>query len=202
VYRSNVYLVLYPGADGIERAAGGAGMTSTGRTLAFIGTVAPRAGRLHGRGSENLFFLPNQQLGLQMLGGLCLESPSDGIYQWHICRSEVTSMVHAGTKEQQIMDFLHQRVFDPILQSPRASRKLKTGVTYTIMRMEKHDARGMVQYYWSAIIGTEWSKGFAALMKKEGFGRFEEALEQFRDRFDQKWLDNDVDGSNGRADRE
>jgi len=25
-------------------------------------------------------------------------------------------------------------------------------------------------------------------MKKEGFGRFEEALEEFRDRFDQKFL--------------
>jgi hypothetical protein len=46
----------------------------------------------------------------------------------------------------------------------------------------------MVQYYWSAIFGTERSKGFAALMKKEGFGRFEEALEEFRDRFDQRFL--------------
>jgi len=49
VYRSNVYLVLYPGADGIERTVGGAVVTSTGRTLAFIGTVAPRAGRLRMR---------------------------------------------------------------------------------------------------------------------------------------------------------
>jgi hypothetical protein len=93
-----------------------------------------------------------------------------------------------GSKEQQIMGFLHSRVFDAILQSPLASGKLKTGVRSTIMRMEKRDARGMVQYYWSAIIGTERSKGFAARMRREGFGRFEEALEEFRDRFDQKFL--------------
>ena len=98
-------------------------------------------------------------------------------------------MVQTGTKEQEIMVFLHARVFDPILQSPIASSKIKTGVKFTIMRMEKRDARGVVEYYWSAIIGTERSKGFAALMKQEGFGRFEEALEEFRVRFDQKWLD-------------
>lgn len=27
----------------------------------------------------------------------------------------------------------------------------------------------MVQYYWSAIVGTERSIGFAALMRQEGF---------------------------------
>jgi len=93
-----------------------------------------------------------------------------------------------GSKESLIMDFLNSRVFEPILQSPDASAKLKTGVRYTIMRMEERDAEGMVQYYWSAIVGTEHSKGFAAQMKREGFGRFEEALEEFRDRFDQKFL--------------
>jgi len=94
----------------------------------------------------------------------------------------------AGRKEREIMDFLHGRVFDPILQSPVASEKLKQGVRYTIMRMEQRDAEGMVQYYWSAIIGTERSIGFAALMRREGFGRFEEALEEFRVRFDNDFL--------------
>src|ERR1019366_7315139 len=93
-----------------------------------------------------------------------------------------------GPKEQTIMDFLHRRVFDPILQSPQASEKLKQGVRLTIMRMEQRDAAGMIQYYWSAIIGTERSIGFAALMRKEGFERFEEALEEFRLRFDDHFL--------------
>jgi hypothetical protein len=93
-----------------------------------------------------------------------------------------------GTKEHEIMNFLHSRVFDPILQSPIASENLKSGVRYTIMRMEECDAEGMISYYWSAIVGTERSKGFAAQMTKEGFGRFEEALEEFRDLFDDKFL--------------
>jgi hypothetical protein len=93
-----------------------------------------------------------------------------------------------GRKEQDIMNFLHTRIFDPILQSSQASERLKQGVRYTVMRMEQRDATGMVQYYWSAIIGTERSIGFAAQMRQEGFDRFEEALEEFRVRFDDHFL--------------
>ena len=52
------------------------------------------------------------------------------------------------------------------------------------MRMGERDADGMRQFFWSAVIGTERSKGFAARMKQEGFDRFEETLEDFRERFD------------------
>ena len=92
------------------------------------------------------------------------------------------------SKEQEIMDFLHERIFNPILASPRASERLKQGVRYTIMRMEQRDAAGIISYYWSAIIGTERSIGFAAQMRAEGFDRFEEALEEFRVRFDNRFL--------------
>jgi hypothetical protein len=91
-------------------------------------------------------------------------------------------------KQSQIMSFLHSRVFDPILASPTASKTLKQGTRYTIMQMEELDAQGMIQYYWSAIVGTEASIGFAAQMRREGFSRFEEALEEFRVRFDDDFL--------------
>lgn len=93
-----------------------------------------------------------------------------------------------GAKEQQIMDFLGHRIFEPILSAPNASASLKQGIRYTIMRMEQRDAAGMVSYYWSAKIGTERSIGFAAKMRQEGFTRFEEALEEFRLRFDDAFL--------------
>ena len=86
------------------------------------------------------------------------------------------------------MDFLHERIFDHILAAPEASAKLKQGVRYTIMRMEERKAVGMVQYYWSAIVGTDPSIAFAARMREEGFARFEEAIDEFRLRFDDKWL--------------
>lgn len=91
-------------------------------------------------------------------------------------------------KQQEIMDFLHERIFGPILKSSSASADLKSGVRLTINRMERLSAAKMVQYYWSAIIGTERSIGFAARMRQEGFTRFEEALEEFRVRFDDAWV--------------
>jgi hypothetical protein len=92
------------------------------------------------------------------------------------------------TKEDELMTFLHDNVFNPILTSATASEKLKQGARYTIMRMNERDALGMVTYFWSAIVGTERSVGFAALLKREGFNRFEECIDEFRSRFDDKWL--------------
>jgi len=86
------------------------------------------------------------------------------------------------------MTYLHRNIFDPILESPTASNKLKTGVRYTIMRLNQRDAYGMIQYYWSAIIGTERSISFASLIRDEGFARFEDALEEFRVLFNNQWL--------------
>lgn len=92
------------------------------------------------------------------------------------------------SKKDEIMQYLHLNVFDPILTSKKASESLKKGVRMTIIRMNERDAQGMLQYYWSAIIGTEHSTKFAKLMKKEGFTRFEELLEDFREKFNDKWL--------------
>jgi hypothetical protein len=83
---------------------------------------------------------------------------------------------------------LHLRVFDPILSSNHATAKLKQGTRLTIMRMRERDARGMVSYFWSAVVGTDPSIAFAAQLKAEGFDRFEEAIDEFRVRFDEKFL--------------
>jgi hypothetical protein len=91
------------------------------------------------------------------------------------------------TKKEEVMQFLHSHVFEPILASPRAS-ELKRDVRYTIMRLEERDAEGIVQYYWSAIVGTERSTKFAKSMEQEGFTRFEECIDEFRERFDDRWL--------------
>lgn len=88
-----------------------------------------------------------------------------------------------GVKEHEIMTFLRERVLDPVIASPQASNRLKQGCRLTIVRMQQLDAEKMIQYYWSAIIGTERSVGFAAQLRKEGFARFEDQLEEFRLRF-------------------
>lgn len=92
------------------------------------------------------------------------------------------------TKKEELMSFLHERVFQPVLDSPDASERLKKGVRLTITRMNQRDAAGMVHYFWSAVVGTERSIGFAHQLKQEGFTRFEEVIEEFRVRFNDAWL--------------
>ena len=99
-------------------------------------------------------------------------------------------MTTTATKEAEIMAFLQQHVFEPILSSARASERLKQGVRMTIVRMSQRDAAGMVHYYWSAIVGTERSVNFADDMRREGFTRFEDpgVIDEFRRRFNDPWL--------------
>ena len=92
------------------------------------------------------------------------------------------------TKEDEIMMFLHERVFDPILKSPEASENLKQGVRLTVARMWERDAAGMVNFYWSAIVGTGRSIDFAEQLRVAGFIRFEEVIDEFRKRFNDEWL--------------
>jgi len=91
-------------------------------------------------------------------------------------------------KKTEIMNFLHENVFDPILNSNTASESLKKGVRLTIMRMNERDEEGIISYYWSAIIGTERSTSFARQMREQGFTRFEEVIDEFRERFNDMWL--------------
>lgn len=74
------------------------------------------------------------------------------------------------------------------LNSPTASDALKKGVRYTIARLNERDAVGIIQYYWSAIVGTDRSIEFAKMMKDEGFTRFEEVIDEFRARFNDAWV--------------
>lgn len=64
------------------------------------------------------------------------------------------------TKEQELMIFLHDKVFDPILNSKSASKSVKSGVNLTIARMNRLNAEKMVQYYWAAL-STENAIGFS-----------------------------------------
>ena len=91
------------------------------------------------------------------------------------------------SKEQEIMAFLHERVFDPILSSPDAPIGLKRGVNLTIGRMNRLPAAKMIQYYWSAI-SSEHSARFGDGVHQEGFTRFEDVKDEFAARFNDEWL--------------
>jgi len=90
------------------------------------------------------------------------------------------------TKEEELMNFLHARVFDPILNNPNVSSSIRIGVNLTIGRMRnQRTAEKMLQYFWSAVIN---SIDFPRLMRAEGLTRFEDILDDFKARFNDDWL--------------
>ena len=91
------------------------------------------------------------------------------------------------TKEEEVMSFLHEKVFDPILNSEEAPANIKSGVNLTIARMNRLSADKMVHYFWSAL-ATDNAIAFSKKIKSEGLPRFEDVFEEFRDRFNDKWL--------------
>lgn len=92
------------------------------------------------------------------------------------------------SKQQEIMIFLHDHVFNPILSSS-TSNEIKQGVRLTITRLEKQkDAAGMVKYFWSSIAGKGNAISFSDKLKNAGHARFEEVLEVFRKTFTDNWL--------------
>lgn len=92
------------------------------------------------------------------------------------------------TKEEEIIAFLDEKIFNPIKDSPTASKSLKAGSHLTRVRMLSRDAQGMISYYWSAIVGTEKSINFAKKLREENFIRFEEIIDEFRNRFSDEWI--------------
>lgn len=92
------------------------------------------------------------------------------------------------TREEAVMSFLDERVFQPALNHPRSTPAIKAGVNLTRARMSQRTAFGMVQYFWSAVIGTERSTKFAKQMRQIGLTRFEETIDEFRERFGNDWL--------------
>ncbi|HEY5649393.1 MAG TPA: hypothetical protein VIU33_07825 [Nitrospiria bacterium] len=89
-------------------------------------------------------------------------------------------------KKEDVLGFLNKEVFDPILNSTKASVLLKQAIRTSLMRMNGKDAEAIVDYYLSHMIGNEKPTKFAELMKSEGFTRFEEIDGEFREKFGPK----------------
>lgn len=91
------------------------------------------------------------------------------------------------TKEQGLIAFLHEKVFDPILNSKETPANIKSGVNLTIGRMNRLSAEKMVQYFLSAL-ATDNAITFSKKIKSEGLPRFEDIFEEFRDKFNDEWI--------------
>ena len=66
------------------------------------------------------------------------------------------------SKEEEILNYFDENIFQPALQYAKENHKLNIikGINLTRMRLSKLPARKMIQYFWSAVVGTENSINF------------------------------------------
>ena len=86
------------------------------------------------------------------------------------------------TKEQEIMNYLHEKVFEPTLNSKTCPSNIKSGVNLTIGRMNRLSAKSMVKYFWSAL-STDNAIEFSNTLRSEGLTRFEDVKDEFGEKF-------------------
>lgn len=100
------------------------------------------------------------------------------------------SKMSEAEKQKEIMDFLDEKVFNPALNigKEQKNQTIIKGVNITKARMSRLSSEKMVQYFWSAIIGTENSIRFSEILKENGVNRFEDIYEEFRVKFNDEWL--------------
>jgi hypothetical protein len=95
----------------------------------------------------------------------------------------VTGVTLEGTRKE-IYDWLYWRLWEPALNSPRATNKIRMGVALTRLRMELcPTSTAMLDYFWRAVRGTDKSIRFADILWAADLERFEDVFDEFRRAF-------------------
>ena len=94
---------------------------------------------------------------------------------------------------QEMDNYFHAKLFEPTIKyaTDNNIKEIAQGARYTRMRMSQLDSKKKLQYFWSAIQGTEKSIKFSKLLKDNGVLRFEDILEEVREKFNDEYFKGD-----------
>ena len=91
---------------------------------------------------------------------------------------------------QEMDNYFNEKLFEPTIKyaTDNNIKEIAQGARYTRMRMSQLDSKKKLQYFWSAIQGTEKSIKFSKLLKDNGVLRFEDILEEVREKFNDEYF--------------
>lgn len=95
-------------------------------------------------------------------------------------------------RKNEMISYFDEKVFNPAIEKGRELKNshIIQGVKLTRMRMMRLPSDKMLGYFWSAIHGTDKSISFSKIMKKYGIVRFEDILEEVREKFNDDFFKN------------
>lgn len=91
-------------------------------------------------------------------------------------------------KKQQLINFLQDQLFNPVLHSPYASSQLKADFRSTLRLLEQFSAEGILCYIWNTLASAELEPVLAHRLEDEGFNNYHAILNTFKQRFTYDWL--------------
>ena len=93
---------------------------------------------------------------------------------------------------QEMDNYFNTKLFEPAIKYGKDNniKEIVQGARYTRMRMEQLDSKRKLQYFWSAIQGTDKSIEFSKLLKDNGGVTWDclDTLEEVRVKFNNDYF--------------
>lgn len=92
------------------------------------------------------------------------------------------------TKKEELLYFLQDNLFNPILNSPLASSELKFDFSAMLASIKDFSAEGIVLYFWTTMDHQEVHMVFSERLYHEASLDFSNFIEAFKSQFTYDWL--------------
>lgn len=91
-------------------------------------------------------------------------------------------------KKEELLYFLQNHLFDPVLYSPFTSHELKYDFKSMLKMIQNFSAEGILLYFWTTMANEEVKMIFSHRLHEEGITDYDAILCQFKNRFTYDWL--------------
>nr|WP_302598899.1 hypothetical protein [uncultured Cellulosilyticum sp.] len=91
-------------------------------------------------------------------------------------------------KKQQLLNYLDENLFNPIISAPYASSQLKEDFSHTREVLKDFSAEGILYYIWNSFANKDTEAVISHRLMDEGFSSYNQVLDTFKQEFSYEWL--------------
>ncbi len=92
------------------------------------------------------------------------------------------------SKKQQLLSFLNENIFDPIISAPYASSQLKNDFLCMREMLKDFSAKGILYFVWISLFNQENEIILCNRLIDEGFHFYKSVTDNFKENFSYEWL--------------
>lgn len=92
------------------------------------------------------------------------------------------------SKKQQLLNFLNENIFDPIISAPYASSQLKDDFLSMKEMLKNFSAKGILSFVWTSLFNEENEVILCNRLVDEGLHCYTSVITTFKKNFSYEWL--------------